>query len=196
MNRINNGFKDETGHVYGRLTVISKAYQNKKKEWYWNCVCSCGNTTTVRGCHLRSGEIKSCMCLQHEVHQKITTTHGLTYTRDYQRIQGRKRYWKEKYLDVNWNVEKERILRSLFGACVLCGTTEREHQEKYKASLEVDHIKPLKLGNGLSETNATLLCKDCNRAKHAKDLDELSVEVRERILLAATLFEEYWNALS
>ena len=52
--------KNETGNVYGKLTVIEFAYL--KREIYWLCKCECGNTTTVRGSHLRSGQIFSCGC--------------------------------------------------------------------------------------------------------------------------------------
>ena len=49
-----------------RLTVISRA-ENKNKRAYWNCLCDCGNITTVSGKKLRSGQTKSCGCLHKEV---------------------------------------------------------------------------------------------------------------------------------
>ena len=54
--------KDETGHIYGNLTVLSRAENNSKGQARWNCLCSCGKTTTVRGKHLRSGHTTSCGC--------------------------------------------------------------------------------------------------------------------------------------
>ena len=54
--------KDETGHVYGNLTVLSRAENNSKGQAMWNCLCSCGNFTTVLGKHLRSGHTVSCGC--------------------------------------------------------------------------------------------------------------------------------------
>lgn len=56
---------DETGHRYGRLTVLRKygssggAYHGK----YWLCLCDCGTETAVRGTDLRRGLRKSCGCL-------------------------------------------------------------------------------------------------------------------------------------
>ena len=59
---------DEVGKKYGRLTVLSRSEEYKKKTTraYWVCQCECGNTTVVSGAHLRRGSIQSCGCLQKE----------------------------------------------------------------------------------------------------------------------------------
>lgn len=62
-------FVDLTGEVFGRLTVVriseNKTKDNKYKYW---CRCSCGNTEEVEklAVNLRSGDTKSCGCLQRE----------------------------------------------------------------------------------------------------------------------------------
>jgi hypothetical protein len=53
-------FIDLTGQHYGDLTVIRQDGKG------WLCKCKCGNTTTVRGKDLRTGNTKSCGCLQSE----------------------------------------------------------------------------------------------------------------------------------
>lgn len=45
------------------------------------------------------------------------------------------------------------------GRCVECGTKE---------NLEYDHIIPISKGGSNFEGNVRLLCKNCNRKKHAK----------------------------
>lgn len=42
------------------------------------CLCVCGNKTTIRYASLSSGNTKSCGCLRAEHLSKIATTHGLT----------------------------------------------------------------------------------------------------------------------
>lgn len=182
-------FKDETGKVYGKLTVIRPTRQNAKKEWYWECKCSCGETTEVRGSHLRSGTIVSCGCVLKEFRQNQNKTHGLTYTPEYVRARNRKRERKEAILDKNWTGVMEHQLRTLFQQCVLCGMTEKEHQTKFGQPLHVDHVHPLKDGNGLYYGNATILCADCNKRKHAKKLEDLDEWARNRLLLTADLFK-------
>ena len=63
----NSTFVDETGNVYGRLTVIEEAPGSGRVRWL--CKCECGNTTSVQGGHLRAGTTKSCGCYINEVIQ-------------------------------------------------------------------------------------------------------------------------------
>jgi hypothetical protein len=53
--------KDILWQKFGLLTVVSYAYT--KKVAYWNCICECGNTITVRSISLRVGNTKSCGCV-------------------------------------------------------------------------------------------------------------------------------------
>jgi len=50
---------------FGRLTVLEFAENYK-----WLCKCECGKEKIVYGCSLRSGNTKSCGCLNKEVHTK------------------------------------------------------------------------------------------------------------------------------
>lgn len=72
------------GQRYGKLTVIEDLGMikrpNGKNRHFWKCKCDCGNTFEVRGDCLKSGNNKSCGCLQYE-HAK--TTHNMTGTKIY-----------------------------------------------------------------------------------------------------------------
>ena len=61
--------KDETGHVYGYLTVLYRTDDLRKGEARWHCSCKCGKETDVSGIHLRNGSVKSCGCLITEKNQ-------------------------------------------------------------------------------------------------------------------------------
>ncbi|AOY60552.1 hypothetical protein B2D07_18935 [Desulfococcus multivorans] len=59
--------KDETGNVYGRLTVIARAERPeglKNTNAYWRCRCECGREVVVNGGDLRRGNTSSCGCYQ------------------------------------------------------------------------------------------------------------------------------------
>lgn len=60
-------FNDLTGQKFSNLTVIERnfKYQEKKKSLntYWDCICLCGNRTTVSSGKLTSRHTKSCGCL-------------------------------------------------------------------------------------------------------------------------------------
>jgi hypothetical protein len=54
--------KEESGHVYGRLTVGEFAGLNRHHCALWECLCSCGQRVIVLGSHLRQGVTQSCGC--------------------------------------------------------------------------------------------------------------------------------------
>lgn len=68
---------DRTGHVYERLTVISRAPNigNGDTNARWNCKCRCGKMVVAYGGDLAKGKVKSCGCLNAE----RIKTHGLSY---------------------------------------------------------------------------------------------------------------------
>ena len=55
---------NELGNKYGKLTVLYKAETEKGKPIKWHCLCECGNEKDILGTMLRSGNTKSCGCLQ------------------------------------------------------------------------------------------------------------------------------------
>jgi len=58
--------KNEIGNIYGYLTVIARAENDKDNRAQWLCQCKCGNQVVVRGKSLRQGNTKSCGCYQKE----------------------------------------------------------------------------------------------------------------------------------
>lgn len=58
--------KDETGNVYGTLTVVAIAEaRSAGGNAKWICRCECGNITTVCGASLRRGTTQSCGCTRY-----------------------------------------------------------------------------------------------------------------------------------
>lgn len=68
--------KNEIGNIYGYLTVIERAPNNKDGRAMWKCKCRCGNEVVVLGKHLRSGNTKSCGCYQRERAIESNLTRG------------------------------------------------------------------------------------------------------------------------
>ena len=94
-------FKDETGHKYGRLTVIKQAPKRlKSRSIYWVCECECGNIIEVVGGDLRSGKTKSCGCLEQETRgqtilkDEIGNRYGKLLVIDKIRPDNKTTYWK------------------------------------------------------------------------------------------------------
>lgn len=67
-------FIDLAGQKFGRLTAVCKSFK-RGNDWFWHCVCECGNEKDVNGASLRSGRCKSCGCLNRKLtaeRQKLT----------------------------------------------------------------------------------------------------------------------------
>ena len=59
-------FIDLTGEKFGRLTVLNKSFK-RGNNWYWHCICECGNEKDIDGRNLRGGHSNSCGCLSAEL---------------------------------------------------------------------------------------------------------------------------------
>ena len=79
---------DLTGQKFGRLTVIELAGSDACKNRLWRCRCDCGTITVKNGACLRSGDTRSCGCLQREETSKRMTTHGHNKNRVRERLYG------------------------------------------------------------------------------------------------------------
>lgn len=72
---------DLRGQVFDRLTALHRGESNSRGQARWWCTCSCGGKALVTASDLRSGNTRSCGCLQSE--KRDQTTHGGTGTRLY-----------------------------------------------------------------------------------------------------------------
>ena len=79
MARIN----DLTGQRFERLVVASYSHSNQNGRAVWNCICDCGNTLTVKGNALLSGNTKSCGCLKADCAANMKYRHGQRNSRLY-----------------------------------------------------------------------------------------------------------------
>ena len=81
---------DETGKVYGYLTVVDRNFDKDKIKdgrAMWNCKCKCGNNCVVAGKLLREGKVTSCGCrtqsLGEEAIEKILLSNNFNYAKEY-----------------------------------------------------------------------------------------------------------------
>jgi hypothetical protein len=184
-----------TGKKFGRLLVKEIDPESKPSRIKYFCNCDCGNTVSVRADALRGGTTQSCGCYAIERSIEKRTTHGLSGTKLYSRIQARKQMHYREGLDVGWTPEMEFALREFQKFCSVCGITEEEHQIKYNAALQTDHVLPAIRGNGLIPGNAVLLCASCNPRKSDKLLKDLPLDWQASIIWNAIQFKNYWEGL-
>ena len=61
---------DLSGTRFGRLVVVCNTGTRKGRCYLWECLCDCGETTSVPTNHLKNGHTQSCGCLQVELASK------------------------------------------------------------------------------------------------------------------------------
>lgn len=80
---------DIRGAEFGRLTAV-EAVARAGGKTRWRCVCQCGTEVIVTTGNLRSGNSKSCGCLNTERVAALNRTHGRSKTREYSTWQAMK----------------------------------------------------------------------------------------------------------
>lgn len=68
--------------------ALNPSHLDSNRSWYWNTMCDCGNTLTVRLNSLTTGRTRSCGCYNSEIRQKLFTTHGLTGSKFWSKYKG------------------------------------------------------------------------------------------------------------
>lgn len=62
---------DLTGKRFGRLLVLYREENYISPAGWtqpqWECICDCGEFSTVLGCHLKKGNTRSCGCYRRDV---------------------------------------------------------------------------------------------------------------------------------
>ena len=61
------------GQRFGRLVVVKFSHRNERRAAHWECLCDCGNTSTVLQSSLKAGKTTSC-----GKHLKNSTSHTAT----------------------------------------------------------------------------------------------------------------------
>lgn len=77
---------DVIGHKYGRLKVVKECKRDSNGVIYVLCICDCGNEKIVQKGNLRSGNVKSCGCLQKETASKTFRKYKNKMSRSYRNI--------------------------------------------------------------------------------------------------------------
>jgi len=60
------GLRDLTGLIFNKLTVLHRDENPINKNVHYICKCECGNTKSILGSNLTTGDIQSCGCMGSE----------------------------------------------------------------------------------------------------------------------------------
>lgn len=163
-------FKDETGMVYGKLTVIKRAENSKFNTAIWLCKCDCGNEKKANANTLRNGKTKCCGCSRKNGKQR---SGDAIYKRA---MRATKNDCIKRGIIFNLTLDNFKILMS--GNCYYCTQPPYIKKFAYHRNLNDDESlylngidrKAPKLGYVIG--NVVSCCKYCNRAKSDLSVSE------------------------
>lgn len=124
-------YKDQTGHKYGKWTVLRKADQkNSCGQVCWICQCECGTVKAVSGKILRRGKSKSCGCNFKKIN--IGEVYGyLTVLEDTKKTKNNKKLWKCQCICGNIvEVASTNLTTGNTKSCGKCGVTGKRQRHK------------------------------------------------------------------
>ena len=153
---------DEVGNVYGRLTVVSETVGSKSGV-HWLCTCECGKEIIVLGIHLRSGNNKSCGCLQTFLPGEAAANRVMSH------------YIEEaKRRNLVWELSKEEFLVITQLDCFYCGSPPTRISAYHNATggYKYNGVDRLNNEEGYFLDNVVSCCSWCNWAKKDRTVKE------------------------
>jgi len=165
------GFVDLTGHRYGRLTVVKRMASNKHGQTTWLCKCNCGNEVIVLSNNLRSGNTKSCGCLNKErVREAHLLPEGVAaFNELFTRMQ---RNAEERNLE--WQLTREQVRYLTKQSCYYCGAepSKVSHRPQFNGTYVYNGIDRVDNAKGYTVDNVVPCCEHCNYAKRTRSVEQ------------------------
>jgi predicted HAD superfamily Cof-like phosphohydrolase len=155
------------GEKFCRLTVLAKNNKKSGKSGeYWDCICQCGKTKTIRGYRLKKGLTKSCGCLVKEVQKKrLSKPPGAAaknhVINSYKHNAGAS--------GVKFNLTRSQFIKLCESPCHYCGKMNSNCSKSINGDWNYNGIDRVDSCIGYSIENCVPCCKFCNFMK--KDLD-------------------------
>lgn len=172
--------KDITGKRYGRLVAVNlTGDRDKWRRALWLCRCDCGNEVTVAGTALRSGNTKSCGCLQVErrrdancLPEGLASFHRLY--REYERSARNKGYAFE--------LTQEDLSFLTKMNCHYCGDEPAQTRSDSKfcnGAYVFNGIDRIDNSKGYTMDNVVACCATCNYMKRGLSVAEFLCHIKK-----------------
>jgi hypothetical protein len=179
------------GKTFGRLTVTGFAYKERKKTnkrtvsiGHWNCICTCGEQCVKTKSNLKSGNTKSCGCLERERNlnlknkliQKNILPKGQAALNQYYASYK----YRAKIKKIPFQITKEQFSAIIKLNCHYCDC-KAERQYPSGGKLKHTTINDCIFVNGIDRKNSTIgytiencvpCCAICNMAKFKMSEDK------------------------
>ena len=171
------------GQKFERLLVIAEAEPvGTRRRAAWLCQCDCGNQKIVKADELKSGDTKSCGCLNKELNVERGRKMGVSNVQFHPSETTARRVWKKGYSD--GDISFDDFFRLSQMDCHYCGAAPNNTQNaamEDKKSSQFAKDNGNFVYNGLDRIDSSLphtldnivsCCKWCNFAKRERTVAE------------------------
>lgn len=179
MNRSKNRPNiDLTGQTIHRLTIIKLAdKRGNNGQYYWECICSCGNLCVVQHGSLNQRRTQSCGCALKEAYTKLPELAKIRNSLPpnesaFNDVYGSYRYRALKKLKLPFELTKDQFRELTQQRCSYCGRRPYLTLKNTNGSYTYNGIDRLSNNYGYTWENSVPCCEICNKAK--RDLDPIS----------------------
>ncbi len=181
--------KDLTGKKSGKLTILSlSSKRGKRGQYYYDCICDCGNKTSVVINSLVKERTKSCGCLMKKVYtelsQKIKILNSLPEGQAaFNDMYSRYKYRAQKILDLDFSLTKEEFKTITSSNCYFCGVqptasfnkaATKNRPNLYNGSYIHNGIDRVDSSKGYTLENSIPACEICNKAKRDLPIEKFN----------------------
>lgn len=165
---------DLTGQTFGRWIVLERNFDRPdKKNTYWLCRCSCGNSGIVGSISLKAGTSQSCGCLWLERMRLSEGEAGFNKLYD---SYGR----KAKTRNLEFRLTREEFRRITQANCYYCGIEplqecypwQNNKTSKKYSTFIYNGVDRIDNEQGYIMENCVAACGKCNRAKMQMNYQE------------------------
>lgn len=167
---------DMVGQIHGRLIVIERYGHDGFGNITWLCRCDCGNEKVIAGASLRSGNTRSCGCLQKERASEVhSLPEGVAAFND---LLSKMQHGAESR-GYEWQLTDEQVARLTKQPCHYCGVAPAQIHggTKYNGDYIYNGIDRVNNKGGYMIDNVVSCCFKCNRMKSAMTLEEFRSQV-------------------
>jgi len=166
------------GERFGRLLVIRDAGNRisprGEKESMWECQCDCGNTKTIMGTNLRTGDAISCGCYNKE----RTAAMNRIPVEEYRVNRIMIVYKKNAHnRNLSFQLTREQIRELISSDCYYCGSEPSNSHVSHGHKITYQGIDRLDNSKGYTPDNVVPCCIVCNKMKKALSHDEFLLHI-------------------
>jgi hypothetical protein len=168
---------DLSGQRFGRLVAVKRKAKTKQRSFYWECRCDCGAIATPSIQSLRSGNTKSCGCLQKEL-----TSKRHTGVKPSNVLKEGEANFNSLYYSYTKRAKRKKLLFELSKSefkeitkqnCFYCKSipSQKHNLGKRNGAYIYNGIDRVDNSIGYIYSNCKACCKFCNRAKDTMTIE-------------------------